>query len=178
MTQPHKLMGFEAPGDGKVPIPIRNWNAMKLALWRSRVGWEIVERQAIEILERCKHLDDCDGATTATEPCIASKFDKDGTETSPGCPDRELRMSALVMLNAARMLMPADARKPANEPYLPPSREFFSEVIAELAVAQAELEVLGHARSDFRAAAEAWIKNRTLIPLPREAAQEESKEAP
>jgi len=59
-----------------------------------------------------------------------------------GCPDRETRASALVILGAARMFAPIDARQLAREPYFAPSREFFSEVMSELAAAQAELETI------------------------------------
>jgi hypothetical protein len=51
-------------------------------------------------------------------------------------------MSALVILGAAQMLTPISARKIAEEVYFAPSRERYSEVIAELAAAQAELEAL------------------------------------
>lgn len=129
-TTPRKMMGFDTPGDQKVSLPVRAWSAVKLALWRSRNGWEIAMRAANDIIGRCEHADECPGATIETEPCLL------------GCPDREQRMSALVVLNAARMFAPADARKPANEQYSAPSREYFSEIIGELLATQAELEAL------------------------------------
>jgi hypothetical protein len=125
-----KMMGFEAPGDQRVPVPVRDWNALKLALWRSRVAWDIAERAAKEIVDRCGHMEGCAGKIAETEPCLAD------------CPDRELRMAALVILAAARQFAPTDARKPANAPYFAPSREYYSAVMAELAAAQAELEAL------------------------------------
>jgi hypothetical protein len=51
-------------------------------------------------------------------------------------------MSALVILNAVRAFGAAKVRRPADEPYYAPSREYFSEVIADLAASQAELEFL------------------------------------
>lgn len=123
-------MGFTTPGDQRVPIPVRDWNGLKLALWRSKTAWEITARAAVEILEQCVHALGCPGIETETDPCLSH------------CRDRELRMSTLVILNAARMFAPIDARHPANGPYLAPSREYFSEVIAELGVAQLELEAL------------------------------------
>lgn len=125
-----KMMGFDTPGDQRVPVPVRDWNAMRLALWRSKVSWDIVVQAAAELVERCAHMEGCPGKSVETEPCLQD------------CPDRELRMSALVILNAARQFAPADARKPADAPYYAPSREYFSEVLAELVVAQTELEVL------------------------------------
>ncbi len=128
--QPRKMMGFTSPGDQRVPIPVRDWNGLKLALWRSKVAWGIVEGQAEEILGRCEHSDGCPAVHDETQPCVSE------------CPDRELRMSALVILNAARMFASIDARRPASEPYIAPSREYFSEIVAELGAAQMELEVL------------------------------------
>jgi hypothetical protein len=108
----------------------RVWFGQKLALWRSKVGWEITQKQAAEIVARCSHMTGCAGATDEHEPCL------------PDCPDREFRMSALVVLNAARQFAPPSASKIANQPYMAPSREYFSEIVAELAACQAELETL------------------------------------
>lgn len=137
-----KLMGFESPGDQKFQVTFRDWNAMKLAVWRSKVGWDIAQRQALEILERCNHLDGCPGAKSETEPCLAPTFGEEGKVVQVGCPDREIRMSALVVLNAARQFAPANARRLAEQPYFAPSRELYSEVLSELGAAQAELEAL------------------------------------
>lgn len=128
--KPRDMMGFETPGDQKVPITVREWNGLRLALWRSRTSWEIAVRAASALLERCQHEKDCPGATDETERCFA------------GCPDREQRMDALVILNAARMFAPLDARRAAADPYMAPSREYFSEVMAELASAQIERDTL------------------------------------
>jgi hypothetical protein len=111
-------------------IDNRVWFGTKLALWRSKVGWEIAVKQATEILARCRHADGCAGDKDEQAPCQAD------------CPDREVRMSALVVLNAGRQFAPLNASKLAQQPYVMPSREYFSAVIAELAAAQAELEVL------------------------------------
>ena len=128
--KPREMMGFEAPLDQKVLVPVRNWNAMRLAIWRSKVAWEIAARAALEITDGCSHAKGCSGEDGELEPCL------------PECPDRERRMSALVILNAARMFAPADARHPANAPYSAPSREYFSEVLSDLAAAQIQLEAL------------------------------------
>lgn len=127
---PQKMMGFDTPGDQRVPVPVRDWNAMRLAIWRSKVAWDIVVREADDLVKRAAHMEGCPGKAAETEPCLAD------------CPDRELRMSALVILNAARQFAPVSARKPADAPYFAPSREYFSEVMAELVAAKAELEVL------------------------------------
>jgi hypothetical protein len=146
-----KMMGFEVPGDQKVAVPARDWNAMKLALWRSRSGWEIVAREAAEILDRCRHLPGCPGIEDETAPCPGPTitFDEVGGSSAqvlgPACADRELRMSALVILNAARQLAPAVARRPADAVYYAPSREYFSEVLTELTATQTENAVLREA---------------------------------
>lgn len=156
-----KMLGFKAPGDEKIPVVVREWTGMKLALWRSKVAWEIAAREAIAILERCVHLPECPGAEDATQPCISERYAKEraqradetdeayaglaSTRIQEGCPDRELRMSALVILNAARMFAPIDARRPAADAYTAPSREYFSEVIAELGTAQIEIDALREA---------------------------------
>jgi hypothetical protein len=134
MTSTKKMLGFDSPSDQKVPVRVGDWNALKLALWRGRMGWEIAAHAATEIIERCQHTSGCLGESDELEPCL------------PSCPDREARMSALVVLNAARTCVPADARKPPEgSAYFAPSREYFSEVIAALAVAQIENEALHEA---------------------------------
>lgn len=130
MTAPRTMMGFNSPGDQKVSLPIRDWSAVKLALWRSKMALEIAARAAVEIIARCEHVEGCPAKGLETEPCL------------PTCPDREQRMSGLVVLNAARMFAPVNARRPASEPYFAPSREYYSEILAELVSTQAELEAL------------------------------------
>jgi len=132
MSPTRHMLGLDAPGDQKVSVPVRNWTALRLALWRSKIGWGIVERAAIEVLMRCLHTENCPGAGVETEPCL------------PSCPDRELRMDALVILNAARTCAPRVARQP-NEPYFAPSREYFSEVLTELETTKIELEAMHEA---------------------------------
>lgn len=125
-----KMQGYESPDDKKVPIQVGHWNAMKLALWRSKYAWEIAVRQAELIVEACHHFDDCPAISNETAIC------------HPGCPDREIRMSALVILNAARQFIPVEAIRLVKQPYYAPSREHFSEVLGELAATQAELEAI------------------------------------
>ena len=134
-----KLMGFETPDDKKVPVSVRDWNAQKLALWRSRGLAERAIHEALEILSRCKHRVDCPGAESETEPCFSSTYVSE--VLTEGCPDREQRMSALVILNAARQLAPKDARKP-TQPYFAPSREYYSDVMAALGATEIENEML------------------------------------
>ena len=126
---PREVMGLEIPGDEKVTIPARHWHALKLDVWRGKTGWNIVLREVSSVLEGCRHVDGCLGATVETEPCDVR------------CPDRERRMSALVILNAARMYSPVKAPG-VNEPYFAPSREHFSEVVAALAAAESERDAL------------------------------------
>lgn len=125
-----KMGGWESPDDKQVPIKVGVWNAQKLGLWRSKVGWDIAARQAEDIVGRCKHTEGCPSEVSETEPCLLS------------CPDREVRMSALVILGAARQFAPVDAKRLASMPYYAPSREQFSEVLSELAATQAELAAI------------------------------------
>jgi hypothetical protein len=156
------MLGLDAPGDQKVSVPVRNWTALRLALWRSKVGWGIVERSAIEVLSRCLHTENCPGAGVETEPCL------------PSCPDRELRMDALVILSAARTCSPVSARQPANEPYFAPSREYFSEVITELETTKLELEAMHEALRRAGVATPAPPPNESPVPA-RAPAQLEEK---
>jgi hypothetical protein len=129
MTTQRQMLGFDDPGAKKVPVSVRDWNGLKLALWRSKVSWEIVKLAATDILSRCQHAEGCLAEKNETEPCLRT------------CPDREVRMSALVTLNAARTCSPATAVKPA-EHYFAPSREYFSEVLTELETTKLENEVM------------------------------------
>jgi hypothetical protein len=130
VTSNREMLGHDSPSDKKVPVRVGDWDAMKRALWRSRGFAEIAATQAVSIIEQCDHLEGCPGASSEDEPCEA------------GCPDREMRMSALVILAAARQLAPANARKPADGPYFAPTREYFSEVLAAFSVMQIENELL------------------------------------
>ena len=127
---PTKMMGYESPDDKKVSVPLGILNAQKLALWRSKYAWDIAVRQAEEIVDKCDHAPECPALTDEAALCL------------PECVDREIRMSALVILNAARQFAPLDARQLAKQPYYAPSREHFSAVYGELAATQAELEAI------------------------------------
>jgi hypothetical protein len=126
-SQQH-MLGLDP--EPQVKVGARVWFGQKLALWRSKVGWDIAVKQAAEIVLRCRHAGGCPGAKDEHAPCVAE------------CPDREIRMSALVVLNAARQFAPPIASKLANQPYVAPTREYFSEVVADLAACQAELAAL------------------------------------
>lgn len=154
------MLGLQAPGDERIPVSVREWNGMKLALWRSRVGWEYATREALDILSRCAHANGCPGENDETRQCLPDRWEKasqgegetdeeflarPGIRVASGCPDRELRMNALVILNNARTLAPVDARRAAADPYTPPSREYFSEVMATLGAAQMENDALREA---------------------------------
>jgi hypothetical protein len=146
MMDESRRQGLTTPGDNKIPIPVRDWSALKLALWRSKTAWEITVREAAEIVSRCRHVKGCPGEHKEAEPCVPDRTVDDAVVL--GCADRETRMSALVILNAARMFAPIDARRPAVEQYWAPSREHFSEVMTELSVIQIENDVLRAALRD------------------------------
>lgn len=163
------MMGFVTDGDQKVSVTVRDWEALRRAVWRSSIAWEIVEKESCEILDRCKHIEGCPGLDSETEACIQDQYGRPQTSqgrlrafllvcwavlvalfvkrptppvpqviVSHGCPDREIRMSALVVLSAARQHAPTDVSKPADGPYFAPSREYFSEVLSSLHAAQVE----------------------------------------
>lgn len=156
-----RMMGIETEGDQKISITVRDWEALRRAIWRSAVGWEIIANQAIEILDRCEHTEGCPGAESEVEACLQDKRFKteDGTTVlvPSGCRDREARMSALVILNAARQHSPTDVRKPADGPYFAPSREYFSEVLSSLHAAQVENDRLQNE-----------LRQTTTPPAPKE----------
>ena len=127
--EPKKMMGFEAPGDQRVPVSVRDWTAMKLAAWKARFAFENIALKAIATIGRCRHEKNCPGATEETAPCFA------------GCPDREMRMDALVILNNARVFTPVNANQP-YEPYFAPSREKYSETLSQLGAAEVERDAL------------------------------------
>jgi len=154
-----KLMGFVSPDDKKIAVPIRHWDGMKRRLWHSKIAWEVAMKEATALLGRCAHMEGCSAKTDETVSCL------------PDCPDRELRMSALVILNAARQFAPLNAIR-SEGPYYAPSREHFSEVISELGACQAELEALdpdGSRRLALRASTEPQPVTTLAAPQLKEA---------
>lgn len=151
-AQERRLLGYETDADKRVTLPVRHWDGMKLALWRNKVAWEQVLPQARLLLDSCGHAVGCAGIGSETEPCL------------PECPDRERRMSALVILAAAKQFAPVVANRSAM-PYIAPSREHFSEVIAALAAAEAELDALR-------------AQGHTVTPPPDGGTPPQLKEAP
>lgn len=137
-------MGFETAADQRVQISMRDWDALRRAIWRSSMGWEAVMRSASDILQRCRHVEGCPGQHDETVSCSGRppSFENPNAPQEAACPDRETRMDALVIMTAARMYSPTDARRPANDPFIAPSREYYSEILAALVVAQAQLEAL------------------------------------
>jgi hypothetical protein len=136
----HDWSGLETPGDKKVQVTVRDWDGMKRAVWRSKTGWDIVLREATERLAACAHMTGCPG-----RPASDSEDDRARAEKEPclkDCPDLEMRLSMLVIINAARQCAPKIAPRPADAPYFAPTREYFSDVLAALTAAQLELEAL------------------------------------
>lgn len=127
MTQ-QRMLGNEP--EPRTLVDNRVWFGTRLMLWRSQVAWDIAVKQATEIVARCRHVTGCPAESIETDPCLSD------------CPDREIRLSALVVLNAARQFAPINASKVTQQSYTAPSREYFSAIVADLAACQAELEVL------------------------------------
>lgn len=199
---PAKMMGFETPGDRRIPVTVRDWDAMKRAVWRNAKALESIANNAADILDRCEHAEGCPGSESDTEPCLLDRYATDEAmavitrprsrvaawlsrmgrklglvravtpTTTPaaklisrGCPDREMRMSALVILTAVRQAAPANVVPcPPDQPYFAPTREYFSEVISSLGAAQIEIDEL---RKALQAATE-----RPTTPPPPAALQE------
>jgi hypothetical protein len=130
MMNNDRMMGLATPGDEKVSVFVRHWDGVRRQLWRSKVAWQIAVQEAASILEKCRHVETCPGKADEKVACVSA------------CRDREMRMSALVILTAARQFAPLDAKRLAEGPYYAPSREHFSEVIADFMACQAELEEL------------------------------------
>jgi hypothetical protein len=128
---PLKQQGYITDADKKVAVAVRDWNAMKLAVWRSKYAWDIVTREAQSLVDRAAHMEGC-----------PAKEDKEAATCLADCPDRELRLSALVILGAARQFAPVQATRIADAPFVAPSRERYSEVIAELGACQAQLAAI------------------------------------
>ena len=183
MANQQKMLGFETPGDKKVAVRVRDWTALKLALWRSKRAWDIVIARATEIIDRCEHTEDCPALENETGPCspdFYSSPEKDeegnvlvpGVITLSGCPDRETRMDARVILNAAKEFAPVNAVARANEPFVAPSREYFSEVMTELVTTQLENEALRKALAEAGIEVPAPPPNATpALPTPRKMPQ-------
>jgi hypothetical protein len=145
-------MGFETPGDQRIPVTVRDWNALKLAAWRSKVALTIIEREALAVLERCAHVPGCPGIESETAPCSGALsmapvvgIDEEGVKAEvhgEPCPDREQRVSALVILNAARQFLDNITANKPDGTYFAPSREYFSEVLSDLAASQVHIAAL------------------------------------
>lgn len=173
---PRRMMGFETPADTQVKISMRDWDALKRALWRSSVGWEITMRAASEIIQRCRHIPGCPAESSEIEPCQGGLgVDLEAPKVEP-CPDRETRMDALVILNAARMHAPTNAAKgAADQLFVAPSREYYGEILAALIVAQAQLEAL---RAAGVVIPEPPSRGGTLVLPPTNLPQLQPKEEP
>lgn len=162
-----EMLGYETQDDKRVPVTVRDWQAMRRAIWRSAKGWEIVANTAQEIIDACDHVDECPGLEDDTAECLRDRYEA-GVKVADGCRDRELRASASVILAAALTHAPRDVHKPTDE-YFAPSREYFSEILSQLHVYQLEIEDL---RAELARAARPTLFERILLwfrrtPRPR-----------
>ena len=171
-----EMMGFETPGDKKVPVTVRDWQAMRRAIWRSAKGWEIVANTAQAVIDGCDHAEGCPGLESDEAECLkdryAASLDGPAVLVTAGCRDRELRASALVMLTAALQHAPRDVNKPTDE-YFAPSREYFSEILSSLHAAQLEIEDLRarltrDAQPSFFERIMLWLRRAPRLPPPKE----------
>ena len=95
-----------------------------------KMSWGFVESECRDLVASCKHAEGCLGATDIRESCL------------PSCPDRQTRLSALVIYANAREFTKVEAQKPTSIEgggYIPPTREFFDLVLSDLAAAETEL---------------------------------------
>jgi len=130
MSSPQdQILGFQP--ESKVSIDARHWESLKRIVWRMKTSWGFVESECRDLIASCQHAEGCLGADDIREPCLSS------------CPDRQTRLSALVIYANAREFISVNAPKPTSIEgggYIPPTREFFDLVLSELVVAHAELD--------------------------------------
>lgn len=113
--------------DEKVPVSVRVWEGMRRSLARLMLTCAQMKREGDEMLSRCRHAPGCPGEKSELEACLAD------------CPDREWRLSALVIRANAGAHVGA-FRLPRVGPddiLAPPSREFLDRMIAELELLRA-----------------------------------------
>jgi hypothetical protein len=120
-----KLQGFQA--DEKVAVKVRTWEGIRRTLANMMETAVQVVRECDEQLERCKHAPGCTAQGGLVDPC------------PPECPDREFRLSALVIrANFARYVGMYTLPKGNSEGVtLPPAREFLDQMISELELLRA-----------------------------------------
>jgi len=127
-----QLLGFQA--EEKVTIDAKRWQGVRRQLVRLVIGWRYAEKEASRILEVCRHAEGCLGASDRSKPCL------------PACPDREMRLSALVIQRNAEQY--AMVRETLGLPlrvegeFHPPSRETWDAVISEIEAAREGKDVL------------------------------------
>lgn len=151
------LLGFEP--DHKVTIDSRHWESLKRIVWRMKTSWGFVGNESADLVASCRHTDGCPGAKSDSETCLRS------------CPDRQTRLSALVILANSREFEKVTAPTPtkvSGAGYMPPTREFFDSLLSDLVAAQSENEFIKNLLIESVGVEEARkkIASANTIPAP------------
>lgn len=105
-----------------IPVKERVWQSMRRILARQAVSWTHCLRESRLILDACRH-----------DPACPSKRGDPGLPCLQSCPDREINLSARVLL-ASALEFAGTLRLPSwtGTGYIPPTREYFDRILAEL----------------------------------------------
>jgi hypothetical protein len=168
VTQPVKnpssdqLLGFQKPE--MVSVDAKKWQAVRRQLVRLVIGWRYAAKESGRILETCRHADGCRAAAgDHTAPCL------------PACPDREVRLSALVIAHNAELY--AMLRETMGLPlrvdgdFHPPSRETWDAVVSELEAVREGKDVLNEimdAMARGQTIKPSWTEPGTVTAEPAE----------
>jgi hypothetical protein len=123
-----KLEGFQ--DEDKITIDARRWESVRRILLRMMIGWQRVQKETTEVLATCRHAPGCPGASDETASCFGD------------CPDRETRLSMLVALGNARVFTEnaPNLSRDRLGGYIPPTREYFDKLFAELETLRAAVD--------------------------------------
>jgi hypothetical protein len=125
-----KLQGFVE--DEKIEVSTAWLEAMRRSLARVMLTCEQISYECGEMLTRCVHSPECPGKSDETVPC------------EPHCPDREWRLSALVIRRNCQQHVEKVGKvtlpRTADGILLPPPREFIEHIVAQNELLSAKLE--------------------------------------
>lgn len=139
----------------KVSIDVRQWRALRRQMVRMVLGWRIADREMALVLAGCRHDAGCPAREDRTQSCLST------------CPDRETRLSALVVKHNAELYsMHGETLPKHGDDYRPPPREYFDAIVSEL-------EALREGKDILSEIAEARAKNVQASPFAEEGGSKE-----
>jgi len=152
ITTESELQGFRKVEN--VSIDARKWQAVRRQMVRLVLGWRHADREISEVLDHCRHDDECPAVKDPSRPCLFT------------CPDHEIWLSALVIKgNAAQLAMLGqDLPQRLMGEYRPPPREYFDEIVAELETLREGRDIL----EELRAADKSWAGPGVVDATPME----------